>query len=77
MTRQTKVENLRDLIVNLGHVPDGGTTAELLDQLETLVSSSGGDISEAQVRAMVASAVDETVQEGTLSDDDMSAIFGE
>ncbi len=77
MTRQTKVENLRDMIVNLGHTPDGDTTSELLNQLETLVASSGGDITEAQVQAMVASAVEETVQEGTLSDDDMSEIFGE
>lgn len=88
MTRQTKAENLGDLITNLGHKPIKGSTADRLNQLETLVSEAGG-VSEATVQAMVDTAIDENVedlvtqkvdekvQEGTLTDEDMADIFGD
>lgn len=37
----TIAKNLREMIVNLGEVPRGRTTAELLSQLETLVNGGG------------------------------------
>ena len=37
----TIARNLREMIVNLGETPRGRTTAELLNQLETLVNGGG------------------------------------
>jgi phage gp29-like protein len=64
--RQTTYDNLNDLIRNLGGTPKfGATKADLLDQLETMLS--GGGISPDDVKAIVAEllpdAIDESIQE--------------
>lgn len=88
MTRQTNADNIRDAIVNLGGTPRKGrpTTADLLDQFETLVGGGGGspaDVTAAVNRALdqrlpdaVATAVAEALEEGGLSDADMDDVFG-
>lgn len=89
MTRQTNADNIRDAIVNLGGMPKKGrpTTADLLDQFETLVGGGGGgspaDVTAAVNRALdqrlpdaVATAVAEALEEGSLTDEDIDDVFG-
>lgn len=93
MTRQTTADNLGDAIRNLGGSPKGGrpTKADLLDQLETLVS--GGGVSQADVERVVAEmlpdaidgriepvvdrAVADALTEATVDESDLDAIFGD
>lgn len=83
---RTKVTELRERIVKLGGTPKGRTVADLLDELEGLITGGGlspDDVERIVARSLdeklpeaVASAVEDAVQTGGLSDDDMDDIFG-
>ncbi len=61
MARQTNADNIRDAISNLGGTPKSGrpTTADLLDQLEKLLSAGGA--SPAEVRQIVSELLPEAL----------------
>jgi len=66
MTRQTTADNISDAIRNLGGSPKAGrpTTADLLDQLETMLGN-GGSVPAGDVTS------------GTITDSDLNDIFGD
>lgn len=94
--RQTSYDNLNDLIKNLGGKPKfGATKADLLNQLETMLT--GGGISPDDVRnivsellpdaldesireriePLIAQAVEDAIQTGSLNEDDFDDIFSD
>ena len=66
MVRQTTADNIGDAIRNLGGSPKAGrpTTADLLNQLETMLGGEGGTSSG-------------DVTSGNITDSDLNDIFGD
>ena len=67
MTRQTTADNISDAIRNLGGTPKKGrpTTADLLDQLEVLLSAGGASPEQVQriVAELLPDALDGALEE--------------
>jgi len=80
---RTTVSELKQLIRRLGGTPKGNTKAQLQDELEDLIGSGGLDPDEVRqlvvdtVTDQLPSAIDEAIQTGGLTDDELDGIFAE
>lgn len=80
---RTTVSELRDRIRKLGGTPKGNTKAALMDELEQLIVGDGSTITQDDIDAAVAGALETKLPEliedmgtGALDDDEMDSIFG-
>lgn len=49
MTKQTTRDNIKDMITNLGGTSEGKTLAECLDELERIVGTAEGTVTEGRL----------------------------
>lgn len=80
---RTVVSELRERIRDLGGDPKGKTHAQLLDELQKLGGGGGGvtpedvgRIVDAALDSRLPSAIEDAIETGGVTDDDVDDIFG-